>query len=155
MSTVLGDDVIGRRLRTSLLRWMGADIEPGATVHGGGYVTNPSNLRLGRGTFINRNCYLDLEGPLILGRNVSVGHGTTFVTAWHDIATAENRAGPTLARSIEVGDGTWFGCNVTVLPGVVIGRGAVIGARSLVVRDVPDNAVVTGSPAKVQRILDS
>ena len=136
-----------------MLRWMGAEIESGVTVHGGTYVTRPSNLRIGRGTFVNRSCYLDLEGALTIGRNVTVGHGATFVTAHHEIGPADKRCAPSSGLPIEVGDGAWIGANVTVLAGVVVGRGAVVGAGAVVVRDVPDNAVVAGSPARVTRIL--
>lgn len=153
-SGMLGDDIAGRTLRTSLLRGMGADIEPGVTVHGGTYVTRPSNLRIGRGTFVNRSCYLDLEGALTIGRDVTIGHGTTFVTAHHEIGPAEKRCAPSSGLPIDVGDGAWVGANVTVLPGVVIGRGAVVGAGSVVVKDVPENALVIGSPARVRRIID-
>jgi maltose O-acetyltransferase len=132
---------------------MGADIEPAVTVHGGTYVTRPANLRIGHGTFFNRNCYLDLEGVLTIGRNVTVGHGTTFITAYHEIGPAEKRCAPSSGLPIEVGDGAWVGANVTILPGVVVGRGAVVGAGAVVVHDVPENAVVAGSPARVRRVL--
>lgn len=153
-SAILGDDIIGRSLRTALLRLMGADIASGVTVHGGTYITRPSNLRIGQGSFVNRGCYLDLEGELRIGRNVTIGHGVTFVTAHHEIGPAEKRCTPSVGLPIEVGDGCWLGANVTVLPGVSIGRGSIVGAGSVVARHVPENAVAIGSPARVQRILD-
>ena len=152
-SAALGDDIAGRTIRTSLLRRMGAHIGSDVTVHGGVYVTRPSNLRIGTGTFVNRNCYLDLEGVLTLGRNVTVGHGATFVTTHHELGTADHRCGASWGVPIDVGDGSWLGANVTILPGVVVGRGAIVGANALVVTDVPDNALVVGSPARVRRIL--
>src|SRR3954451_24465929 len=66
VSLVVGDDWIGRRIRVAALRMSGASIAPGASVHGGGYISDPRNLVMGRGSFINRNCYLDLSAPLII-----------------------------------------------------------------------------------------
>ena len=63
VSFLVGDDWIGRRIRVAVLRMSGASIAPGASIHGGGYISDPRNLVLGRGSFINRNCYLDLSAP--------------------------------------------------------------------------------------------
>lgn len=143
---MVGDDWLGRRIRIRVLRLAGATIAPGASMHGGTYVTNPANLHLGRRSFINRNCYLDLSAPLIVGEDVKVGHGATFITLEHGYLPGERDT--STARPIVLKDGSWVGANATILPGITIGRGAVVAAAALVTQDVPTGWVVGGVPAR-------
>ncbi len=152
-STVLGDDVLGRRARVWLLRRAGARLAPGAMLHGGTFITCPDRLVVGPDTFLSRSCYLDLEANLVLGARVTVGHGTSFITTRHQLGPAELRCGGFAGESITVGDGAWLGANVTVLPGVRIGSGAVVAAGAVVTADVPDNVMVAGVPAHAVRSL--
>lgn len=152
-STVLGDDVLGRRARVWLLRTAGAELGAGAMLHGGTFITCPDRLVVGAGSFISRSCYLDLEANLVLGAGVTVGHGTSFVTTRHQLGPTELRCGAFAGEAITVGDGAWIGANVTVLPGVRIGDGAVVAAGAVVTADVPDNVLVAGVPARVLRSL--
>jgi maltose O-acetyltransferase len=154
VSCVLGDDIVGRLARVFLLRVMGADLARGVTIHGGTYVSRPTHLVMGAGSFLNRNCYLDLEARLVMGAGVTVGHGTTFVTTRHEIGPHERRCGGRSGASITVGDGAWLGANVTVLSGIDIGSGAVVAAGAVVCEDVPVDALVAGIPARVRRMLD-
>lgn len=153
VSTLLGDDVLGRRARVWLLRAAGAELARGAMLHGGSYISRPARLVVGPDSFISRSCYLDLEANLVLGARVTVGHGTSFVTTRHRLGPAEARCGDFAGEAITVGDGAWLGANVTVLPGVNIGSGAVVAAGAVVSADVPDNALVAGVPARVRRSL--
>ncbi|MGI3780723.1 MAG: acyltransferase [Janthinobacterium lividum] len=153
-STVLGDDVLGRRARVWLLRAAGADLARGAMLHGGTFITRPGRLVVGKGSFVSRSCYLDLEADLVLGDHVTVGHGTSFVTTRHRLGPPELRCGTFSGEAITVGDGAWLGANVTVLPGVTIGNGAVVAAGAVVVADVPSNVLVAGVPARVLRALN-
>ena len=153
-SSLVGDDWVGRRLRLALLRAAGARIGRDSAIHGGTYVSDPSRLVVGRDCFVNRNCYLDLGGSIVLGDNVVVGHGTSLITSHHEIGPSTRRAAKAPgARSIRIEDGAWLGANVSVLPGVTIGRGAVIGTGSVVTRDIPANVVAVGAPAGVVRVF--
>jgi len=152
-SNALGDDWMSKRLRLVVLRACGAQFGPGTAIHGGTYLTQPWHLRVGRGCFVNRNCYFDLESPVFLGDQVTIGHGTTLVTTHHEMGPSWKRAGATIGRSIAVHDGAWLGANVTVLPGVTIGAGAVVAAGALVTRDVLPNSLVAGVPARKLRTL--
>lgn len=153
VSCVVGDDIVGRSARAFLLRAMGADLAGGVTIHGGTYVSCPAHLVMGSGSFLHRNCYLDLEARLVLGARVTVGHGTTFVTTRHELGPHEKRCGGYSGASITVGDGAWLGANVTVLPGIDIASGAVVAAGAVVCADVPADALVAGVPARVRRSL--
>lgn len=155
VSDLFGDDWLSKRVRMALLRLFRARLGRGTEIHGRTYFTAPWRLRTGRDCFINRNCYLDLEGPITLGDDVVIGHGATIITTEHAIDGPHRRAGPSTSRAVTVGDGAWLCANVTVLPDVNIGRGAVVAAGAVVTADVGDNLLVAGVPARVVRTLAS
>jgi acetyltransferase-like isoleucine patch superfamily enzyme len=147
ISILFGDDWFGRRVRVAALRLCGASIAPGASVHGGGYISDPRNLVMGPGSFLNRNCYLDLSAPLILEEGVTVGHGVTFVTIEH--RGLPRQRGIDTFRPITLKERCWIGANATVMPGVTIGSQAIVAAGALVTKDVPAGCVVGGVPARI------
>jgi maltose O-acetyltransferase len=137
VANAVGDDVVGRHIRRMTFAALGARFGRGASMHGGCYVSKPWNLVLGDRAFLNRNCYLDLEARVALDDDVAVGHGVTFITTVHHIGPSERRCGAYTAKAIHVGRGAWIGANVTILPGVRIGGGAVIGPGAIVDQDIP------------------
>lgn len=76
-----------------------------------------------------------------------------FYTAHHPLTYKERNKGLELAQPIKIGNNIWFGGNVVVTPGVTIGDGSVIAAGSVVTKDVPENSLVAGVPAKVIRTI--
>jgi maltose O-acetyltransferase len=153
VANALGQDVLSRGMRRFVLRRLGVRIGPGSVIDGGGYVFG-SQLQIGRRCFVNRGCYFDLTGRVQIGDEVEVGHGVTFITAHHEIGRPCHRAGRVRGEAIVVGDGAWIGACATLLPGVHIGRGAVVAAGALVTRDVADNTLVAGVPARPMRNLN-
>jgi acetyltransferase-like isoleucine patch superfamily enzyme len=151
VSNLLGDDVVGRSVRKSLVKLAGARMDAESVIHGGCYLSNPANLRMGFHTMLNRNCYLDLSAPVEFGDYSGAGHGATFITTIHDIVPGMNVGRGMSAKPIVVGERAWIGANVTVMPGVTIGSDAIVAAASLVARDVPANTLVAGVPARVVR----
>ena len=107
------------------------------------------NIYLGAGTFLNHNCYLMDCAEIRFGKKVFVGPNCGFYTAIHPLDIVKRAEGLEIAKPIEIGDDVWIGGDVTILPGVTIGRGSVIGAKSLVTRDIPDNVMAFGNPARV------
>ena len=155
-SDFVGDDVIGRGLRRWFFGWTGARIPRSCYVHGGIYLSNPANLRLGARCTINRSCYFDLGGPITLADDVVLGHGVTVITSVHRLGPSSRRAGRVEStQAVDIGRGAWIGANATVLPGVRIGSGAVVGAGAVVRSDVAPNTMVAGVPARVVRSLDN
>lgn len=150
----LPDDPYTSRLRAHLYRLLRTRVGRAPTMKGGTRV-NGYGLRIGDRVFVNRHCYFDLSAPVDLGNDVVVGHHTFFVTASHEIGDARRRAGAVKPAPIVVEDGVWIGCRSTILPGVRLGRGSVIAAGSMVVRDVPANTLVGGVPARELRRLDA
>lgn len=112
------------------------------------------NIRLGRNTFINFNCvFLDCA-PIEIGDNLQMGPAVQIYTAAHPLEADVRRSGLEYARPIRIGHDVWIGGGAIILPGVTIGDRSVIGAGSVVVRDVPAAKVVAGNPARIIRALD-
>jgi acetyltransferase-like isoleucine patch superfamily enzyme len=93
-------------------------------------------------------CSIRIGQKVLMARNVYVAdHGHAF----SDIDAAVLEQGLRDVRPVEIGDGAWLGQNVFVAPGVSIGRGAVVGANSVVLSDVPDYSIAVGVPARIVR----
>ncbi|MDD8048252.1 MAG: sugar O-acetyltransferase [Thomasclavelia sp.] len=107
------------------------------------------NIHLGSNVFINCNCYLMDGASISIGSNVFIGPYCGFYTAAHPIEYKKRNQGLEKALPITIKDNCWFGANVSVMPGVTIGSGCVIAAGSVVTKDMPDNSMIAGVPAKV------
>ncbi|MEZ0136762.1 MULTISPECIES: acyltransferase [Novosphingobium] len=127
-------------------------IKRGAILMGGGYI-NGLGVRIGHNAFINRNVYFDLNSHVSIGDRVYVANHVRFITTNHEIGDRNQRAGPIRPAPIVVGDGAWIGANAIILPGVHIGNGSVVAAGAVVTRDVPENSLVAGVPARIVRTL--
>lgn len=112
-------------------------------------------ISLGHNFFANYNCKLIDGGKITFGDDVLVGPDCTFVTAIHPTEPARRLAGYQRFAPITVGNNVWFGAGVTVCPGVSIGDNCVIGAGSVVVKDIPANCVAVGNPCKVIRMVEN
>lgn len=113
----------------------------------------PGHIFMEEGSYCNANCFFDLNNDIYIGRNVSIGMHCTFITTSHNIGSSTKRAGKTICSSIKIGDGSWIGGCCTILPGVTIGNGVVVGAGSLITTDLEANGLYLGRPAKLIRRL--
>ncbi|KUJ21722.1 trimeric LpxA-like protein [Mollisia scopiformis] len=112
------------------------------------------NIFIGNNVYINRDVSIHDNVPVHIGNNVLIGPGACICTATHDTDMVVRReSGGSHALPIVVEDDCWIGANVTVLPGVRIGRGAVVAAGAVVVKDVEEGFLVGGVPAKVLKRL--
>jgi acetyltransferase-like isoleucine patch superfamily enzyme len=156
-------------------RWarQGVRVMPGAVIKARGRVLIEPGVRVGRdsvivagapdavveigaGTKVNQRCFITAKRRIAIGRHVLFSNNVFIcdhLHAFDDVDTPVMRQGATGAQPVEVGEGTWLGINVAILPGVRIGRHCVIGANSVVTDDVPDHAVAVGAPARVVRTL--
>ena len=107
------------------------------------------NVEIGENFYTNINLTLLDANKIKFGNNVFIGPNCSFYTSGHPIDVKARNQGLEYAKQIEVGDNVWFGGNVVVLPGVKIGSNSVIGAGSVVVKDIPKNSVAVGNPCRV------
>lgn len=122
-------------------------IVPPLTAAVGKYVS------IGEGTYANMNLTLIDDWKITIGKNVLIGPNVTLCTTGHPIHP-KHRAGGMYSLPVTVEDNVWLGANVVVLPGVTIGENSVIGAGSVVTKDIPANVVAFGSPCKVYREIN-
>ena len=121
------------------------------------YVQPPFQVDYGTHIKVGTNFYCNADAMFLdtnwitIGNNVKIGPRVNLLTAGHPIDASVRVAMLEFAKPITIGDNTWLGGNVTVLPGVSIGANTVVGAGSVVVHDLPDNVVAVGNPAKVLR----
>lgn len=106
-------------------------------------------IHIGRGTFINADFEAIGAGEVWIGDRVLVGPHARLYTPNHPIDPAVRGEGWEIGLPIRIEDGAWLGGSVVILPGVTIGAGAIVGAGSVVTRDVPPGATVAGNPARV------
>lgn len=104
-----------------------------------------SQLSVGNNTVINPGCRLDNRGTIVIGDNVSISQDVVILTADHDMNNPffEGRT-----KNVVIADYAWIGTRATILPGVAVGKGAVIAAGAVVTKDVVPYSVVAGVPAK-------
>lgn len=116
-----------------------------SSIHMGCFITG-DQIEIGDNTVINRQTYLDGRVSLKIGNNVNISHKTLIQTLTHD---PQNSYFVCLCKPVVIEDYVWIGARAIILPGVTIGEGAVIGAGSVVTKDVPAFKIAVGNPAKV------
>ena len=106
---------------------------------------------IGHDTFINHNAYLMDGGGITIGHHCFIGPNCGMYTAIHPMLAEERNQGLEKALPIVIGDNCWIGADVTILPGVTIGSNTIIGAKSVVKKDIPDHVLALGNPCRVIR----
>jgi maltose O-acetyltransferase len=137
------------RLRTMSLRAAGVRIGRTScfwglpTLVGTGKVVD--RLRVGEYCGFNNHCFFDLEENVTIGDHVAVGHDVMFLTRTHLPGSGAQRAGDIHRAPIVIEDGVWLGARCTIMPGVTVGAGSVVGASVVVTADVPANTLIMGA----------
>lgn len=139
-------------VRALLSRLFGYEVDPTVTVLPPFYTEFGPHTRIGKRTFLNIGCTFQDQGGVTIGEDCFLGHRVTIATQNH--GWAPERRGELHPRPVTIGNGVWIGSNATILPGVTIGDHAVIGAASVVTKDVPARMIAAGSPARVLRSID-
>lgn len=107
------------------------------------------NIEVGDNFYSNHNLLILDCAKVRIGNNVFIGPNVSFYTAGHPINAKERNTLYEFANKITVGDDVWIGGSVSILPGVTIGSNVVIGAGSVVIKDIPSNSIAVGNPCKV------
>ncbi|MDK3164940.1 sugar O-acetyltransferase [Aeromonas caviae] len=113
------------------------------------YCTYGRHIHLGKGSYINMGVTLLDNAPIRIGAEVMIGPNVQIYTAAHALDADERIQGVETALPVTIEDRVWIGGGAILLPGVTIGREAVVGAGSVVTRDVPAGARVAGNPARL------
>lgn len=117
------------------------------------YTDCGKNLTVGKNVFFNSGCRMQDQGGIYIGDGALIGHNVVLATLNHHHEAS--RRGDLIPAPIHIGKNVWIGSNATILPGVTIGDGAIVAAGAVVTKDVPENTIVGGVPAKIiRRIAD-
>lgn len=116
---------------------------------------NGKNIFIGDNFTGNFNLTILDVKEVYIGDNVMIGPNTLITTVGHPLTPKGRRDHLAQASEINIGDDVWLGGNVTVLPGVTIGNNVVVGAGAVVTKDIPDDSLALGVPAKVVRKLEN
>ena len=121
-------------------------IEPPMHANWGG-----ANVTIGDNFYANFNLTLVDDAEITIGNRVMIGPNVTIATACHPISPALREKGCQYNLPVVIEDNVWIGAGVTVLPGVTIHKNSIIGAGSIVTKDIPENVIAFGNPCKVSR----
>jgi maltose O-acetyltransferase len=135
-------------VRRFFYRAGGMVIGEGSTLHMGARFYNPANITVGRDTIIGEGAILDGRNRITIGDHVDIATGVMIYNSWHDV---EDPTFAALSEPVIIHDYVFIGPRVIVLPGVTIGKGAIVAAGSVVTKDVQPYELVGGIPAKFIR----
>lgn len=137
--------------RDRLLRELLGEVGEGVVVRPPFYCDYGSQIAIGAGTFVNFDCVLLDVAPIRIGAACQLATKVQLLTATHPVDPEPRQLGWEYAEPITVGDNVWLGGGAIVCPGVTIGSDTVVGAGSVVTRDLPAGVVAYGNPARARR----
>lgn len=141
---------VGITLRYILLKSIARKCGDNVSIHPGVYLLNPQNASFGSNVSVHPMCYIEAYGSVVIENDVSIAHGVTIMSTEHvfdEISIAINDQG-TVCNEVIIKSNVWIGAKATILAGKKIETGCVIGAGSVVTKNVEKNLVVAGVPAK-------
>lgn len=124
------------------------------------FIEPPLHMAYGKNTHIGENFYANFnlvivdDGDVYIGDNVMIAPNVTISPTGHPVELETRKLGMQFSIPIRIGNNVWIGSNSVILPGVSIGDNSVIGAGSIVTRNIPPNVVAVGNPCKVLRPID-
>jgi putative colanic acid biosynthesis acetyltransferase WcaF len=131
--------------RRFLLRAFGAKVGKNVLIRSSVKITYPWKVNVGNNSWIGDDCVLYSLGNIRIGNNVAVAHKVYFNTGGHDY---QKLSFDIFAKPISIEDECWITNDVYIAPGVKVGRGSIVGARSTVLKSLPEGKICVGSPAK-------
>ncbi|HBC72913.1 MAG: Acetyltransferase [Candidatus Amesbacteria bacterium GW2011_GWB1_47_19] len=142
---MINDNLPSHSIRNWMFTLAGGRIGPGSVIHMQARYFQPSGIRIGQDSIIGYRAFLDGRAPLIIGDHVDIASEVMIYNSEHDLADP----GFTATNSpVKIGDYVFIGPRAIIMPGVTVGRGAVIAGGAVVTKDVPEFTIVAGVPAK-------
>ena len=137
-------------------KWMsiliGQELDEGFGLFPPFYTDCGRNIHIEKNVFINSGCHFQDQGGIYIGEGTFIGHNVILATLNHDLNP--NSRGDMWPKPIHLGKKVWIGSGAIVLPGVTIGDNSVIAAGSVVTKNVPENSVYGGNPAKLIKKIE-
>lgn len=130
----------------------GEALDPSSMIQIPVYVNIGQFTRIGKNVYINHLCSMLDMGTITIGDDVLIGPKVNILSEEHPVNPAERKA--LMVRPVVIKNGAWIGAGATILPGVTVGENSIVAAGAMVNKDVPDNTVVGGIPAKVIKKID-
>lgn len=134
--------------RLAVIKELFGEIGEGCTVYPGFHCDNGKNIRIGRHAFINYNVTIMDRGKVTIGDHILLAPNVVITTSNHPLDPQMRRDSLGIAGPVTIGNDVWIGANAVILPGVTIGNNVVVAAGAVVTKDVPDNTLVAGVPAR-------
>ena len=131
--------------RVFLLRVFGAKISYSVKIRPSSFISYPWNLKVGEDSFIGDGVYIDSLCNITIGHDVSISNFVYITSGTHDYESVNFDL---ILRPVIIGDEVWLAVRSTILPGIIVGHGAVVGAGSVLTKSIEDNQIWTGVPAR-------
>lgn len=125
----------------------GEALDPSSMIQIPVYVNIGQFTRIGKNVYINHLCSMLDMGTITIGDNVLIGPKVNILSEEHPVDPADRKA--LMVQPVVIKNGAWIGAGATILPGVTVGENSVVAAGAVVNKDVPDNTVVGGIPARI------
>lgn len=133
-------------VRKIIFKLAGVKVGAGTTIHMGAKFFDPRGVKIGADTIVGDKAFLDGRDKLIIGDHVDIASEVMIYNSEHDINSEHFSA---INAPVEIGDYVFIGPRSIILPGVKVGKGAIVAAGAVVTKDIPDFAIAGGVPAKV------
>ena len=139
-------------IRDRLSQIIGNDIDKSTIILAPFFTNFGKHIKIGKSVFINHACsFLDLGG-ITIEDDVLIGPKVNLVTENHPVAPSQRKS--LVLNSILIKRNAWIGAGVTILPGVTVGQNSIVAAGAVVNKNVPDNMIVGGIPARIIKTID-
>ncbi len=147
-------NVCDRQAKYDFLKEMLGSIGENTCIEQGFYCDNGKNIHVGDNFLANYQVTILDVNEVYIGNDVMIGPKTTITTVGHPINPNKRRQRLGQVSKVRIGNDVWIGANVCILPGVTIGNNVIIGAGAVVNRDIPDNSMAVGVPARVIKEIE-
>lgn len=148
----LGYTMEGEEKKRCMLKELFAEVGENSYVQAPYYAMwGGHHVHLGKNVYINFNCTFVDDAQIFIGNNTMIAPSVIIITASHPLSPTLRVKGYGFNKPVYIGKNVWIASNVTILPGVHIGDNSVIGACSVVTKDIPANVIAFGNPLKIHR----